>query len=325
MNQPTDPQQSNGDTSQPTANSSQPSINPSLILSNQPTNPPSLITRSQTSDRPSLIPVTQNSIAPSLVTPDSDLCKLSTTGFYGTRTARVILINYDYEMNYLKSYDINGILNNLEHTISGVLANSTIPECRAFRKMQDKEQRGNLENFVMGISSSPNDSFVAKCSPQSTSSNSDCGIISGTLTLYLRDTGRFLRSLSEVDRIKTAVGKIIADGMNSGELADAHKEIISLSHLSYTTPNQIASNLKDAKEIEVSNGFPTYGWAILSCGIILFLIAVGIAIQKRLLKRRQKSTETDSDTSEVLLYGRGRSENDDSSSIHGDDSTVEFS
>jgi len=268
--------------------SSQSSISPSLIASNQPTYLPS-----QPSNRPSLFPVMQKSIAPSLVRFDSDLCQLSTTGFYGTMTAKEVLINYNYEMNYLKSYDRNEILNNLEHTISGVMVNSTIPECTTSRKMQETEQQGNSEGSVMGISSSPRDLFVKNCPPQPTSSSGGCSIINGTLTLYLRDTGRLLRSLSEVDRLKTAVGEIIADRMNSGDLAYAHQGIISLRYISDDNENQIISTMKNAKEVEVSNRFPNYGWVILSCGTILFLIAIGIVGRKRALKMHKKNTLID--------------------------------
>jgi len=204
---------------------------------------------------------------------------------------REVVINYNYEMDYLKSYDRNEILNNLEHTISGVMVNATISECRTSRMMQEIEQQVNLEDFVVGISSSPRDLFVENCSSQQSSSSVDCSVINGALTMYLRDTRRFLRSSSEAESLRAVVTEIIANGMNNGDLAYSHQAIVSLRYISVSDETQIFSAVKDTERVEVSNEFPMYAWVLISCTITLFIIIIGIVGRKRALKRHKDNDE----------------------------------
>lgn len=178
-------------------------------------------------------------------------------------------------MNYLQSYNISEILEDLEYAISTLVMKSTISECNTSKTktMQETQQKIDPESKIIGISSTPKDLVFHTCESQSPPqvSNISCNIINGGITFYLQDITLRLQSLP-INSLRSEVTKIIADEMNSGEeLALAHIAIVDLTY--------IAIDILEIQNVDVSergkNSSEGLGlWLVLLLCAMVFVLGV---------------------------------------------------
>jgi len=195
-------------------------------------------------------------------------------------------------MEYLKSFNVSEILKDLEYAISTLIIESVFFECSTSRMLQETGQF-ELENLIEGISSTPKDIAVDKCEPPDNNSN-ECSIMNGNLTLYLQDNERRLQLSSEIE---TEILNFIRDGMDNDELVLSHIAIVNLTYI--PNDDQTIARENDIEQVRV---VPTYGWILISCATLFFLIVMGYIGRIIVLKQPMEILAADSDSSTYGSY-----------------------
>jgi len=262
----------------PTSLSNNPSFTTSQIPSYLPTDDPSSVFSALPSNYPTLSPSTLLSSIPRSSLPDS--CQLSTTGFYGSETTNIIPITYNYKIEYLNTFLISEMLQDLEYAINGLIVESIFPECSTSR-MPSQSGQIELENIIKGISSNPEDIVTDENCVPDNDDGIDCRVMNGSITLHVLNIRRRLQSSPTIE---TEVLNLISDGMESGELALSHRAIVILTYI--PEANQTIPRVNDIEQAQVVS---TTVWILMSCATLFFLVTVGY-IRRIVVSKKLKET-----------------------------------
>lgn len=295
----------------PTAQN-QPSMAPSLNLSEQPTN----------ASFPTVSPTIPKS---SKISDESkNSCHVSDSGFYGDEISsnlRAEYIRYLYQMEYKRNSNTEEILNDLELAISETILKETslFSECTIHhdRLLFSTHAARNLEQSIVGLSSNPTDIITSNLCPSETVFNdSSCSVIEGILTVFYKEEHR-LRRITSTSEIST----VIEEGMGNGSLSLSNNNI---RHLEYLPPSSLSdeideSNAQQGQEDDGDSQFNSRRLSIVlysACGSILL---VGLITFKwgQMHHRRKCMNDEDNDSmvSSAIAVNKITMMDDDSSNF----------
>lgn len=235
--------------------------------------------------------------APSFIVssaPSDEPCSAS-DGSFGSTTTNTIEVAYNYEMEVVKTADMEGVLSALETGVSNALLGSLFAGCSTGRRATEEyEQRLLIDSPIMGLSALPDDLETGTCS--ASGDEAKCSSIEGRLTVYM-STG-LRRRLIASENVNKVAGAAIKTAM-AGDLASVHPDIIGIKYLGdgtvQTTDDEEEDDNEDDGDVEIpiDNSSNTSNTPFVIGGVLSVGIVGGVAA-RAIWQRNRRSTENPS-------------------------------
>lgn len=203
-------------------------------------------------------------------------CKVSQSGQFGSISPFTQNIQYEYEMVY-DGQEGDGVIDEIIHEVETGVSNTLLSELslcstqkrQRTRRISKSYFRRNLKQAVIGLTSKPDDTYtVEECSSGVDSSQSNCVLVKGGVSLYMENA---LSQIQDESDILETIQRLMNNG---GSLSKVHPSIVSMKYHGSTVSKGTTRTTYFTTSSKISDGYVF----IMIAGSIVIAGLAGFAI-----------------------------------------------